>query len=71
MVAAKPVVLTQAASNPSKYAPQPLVVVGDIPQTAVAAFVAVDATPADATAVATDLIAVRAALIAAGLMAAS
>ena len=49
--------------------PQPLVHVGALPF--VADFVAIDETPADAAAVATDLKAVVDALIAAGLMAAS
>lgn len=44
---------------------------GTIISADIAAFVAVDDTPADAAAVAADLIAVRAALIAAGLMEAS
>lgn len=37
MPAAKPVVLTQSASNPSAYAPEPLVIVGDFPTTALTA----------------------------------
>lgn len=31
MVAAKPVVLTQSATNPSSFDPEPLVVVGNLP----------------------------------------
>ena len=68
----KPITLTQADTWTGAGDPQPFVVIGtgnDMLEPA--AFVAVDSTPADATAVATDLIAVRTALINAGLMAAS
>ena len=33
----KPVVLTRSATNPSAYAPEPLLVVGDFPTTALTA----------------------------------
>jgi hypothetical protein len=73
MAEPKPVVLTQSATNPSEYEPAPLVIVGELPVAALtpAAFVAVDDSPADAAAVAADLIAVRDSLITAGFMAAS
>lgn len=71
MASPKPITLTTVASITGPD-PQPMVVVGDINDIITpAAFVAVDETPADATAVATDLAAVVDALVAAGLMAAS
>lgn len=65
----KPVVLTQADTNPSTYAPEPLVVVGAIPggvepQEAPS----IDPSPADAAAVAADLQALVDALIDAGVL---
>ena len=68
----KPITLTQADTWTGAGDPQPFVVIGtgnDMVDPA--AFVAIDDTPADAAAVAADLEAVRDALIAAGLMAAS
>lgn len=71
----KPITLEQVDTGDYEgaYDPQPFLLVGELPEASLtpAAFVAVDSTPADATAVATDLIAVRDALIAAGFMAAS
>lgn len=66
----KPIALTVVDSgNYTGPDPQPLIHVGALPF--VADFVAIDGTPADATAVATDLKAVVDSLIAAGLMASS
>ena len=68
----KPITITQADTWTGAGDPQPLQVIGTGNAMIVpAAFVAVDDTPADAAAVAADLEAVRDALIAAGLMAAS
>lgn len=72
MAAAKPVVLTQMdAGEYAGPAPKPLVVVGEIPGTASEitpqAAPTIDAEPADADAVASDLQAVVTALIAAGV----
>jgi hypothetical protein len=68
-MAAKPITLTTTAADDYEGPdPQPFTVVGDgilvDPQTAPT----VDTTPADATAVATDLNALRTALIAAGVL---
>ena len=52
MPAAKPVVLTRSATNPTSYAPEPLLVVGDFPTTALTA---VPASFADLAAVRTYL----------------
>lgn len=69
MVSPKPVVITQGANPTPGVDPEPLILVSSSfamidPQTAPA----VDTTPADATAVATDLNALRTALIAAGVL---
>lgn len=74
MVAPKPITLTQVdeADYDSAFDPQPFVVVGDVPsaganitpQTAPT----IDASPADATAVATDLQALVTALVASGVL---
>ncbi|QDP65422.1 MAG: hypothetical protein Tp182DCM212571_40 [Prokaryotic dsDNA virus sp.] len=57
MVAAKPVVLTQSATNPSSFDPEPLVVVGNLPVPAaqVTALTAVPGSFADLAAVRTYL----------------
>lgn len=67
----RPLILTDAGFAAG--APEPVSIegIGSAAGGDVADFVAIDSTPADATAVATDLIALRTALIAAGLMAAS
>lgn len=52
MVAPKPVVFTQAATNPARFAPEPMVVVGDFPSVALTA---VPGTFADEAAVRTYL----------------
>ena len=54
----KPVVLTQSATNPSAFDPQPLVVVGNlpVPASAVVALTAVPASFADEAAVRTYLL---------------
>lgn len=70
MVSPKPLV-SQTAGASTAYAAKPVSIDGPLVDAEPAAFTAVDATPADATAVATDLIAIRSALIAAGLMEAS
>ena len=56
-MAAKPVVLTQAATNPSPYAPEPLVIIGNLPVPAaqVQALTAVPGSFADLAAVRTYL----------------
>ena len=57
MVAAKPVVLTQSATTPSSFDPEPLVVVGNLPVPAaqVTALTAVPGSFADLAAVRTYL----------------
>ena len=57
MVAAKPVVLTQSATNPSSFDPEPLLVVGNMPVPAaqVVSLTAVPASFADLAAVRTYL----------------
>ena len=66
----KPVTLTQVDTGAytGAYSPQPLVIVGSVPgEVTPQAAPTIDVTPADATAVATDLQAVVTALIAAGV----
>jgi hypothetical protein len=68
MVSPKPISLTQSDTNPGSYTPKPYVVVGAIPGSVEAqAAPAIDDSPADAAAVATDLQSVVDALIAAGV----
>lgn len=57
MGAPKPVVLTQSATNPSDYAPEPLIIVGNLPVPAaqVKALTVVPASFADLAAVRTYL----------------
>jgi hypothetical protein len=70
MVSPKPLV-AEPVGPTSPYAPKPVSIEGALSEAEVAAFVPIDATPADATAVATDLIALRDSLVSAGLMASS
>lgn len=70
MASPKPVTLTRvdSAGYTSPLSPQPLLVVGEVPGGVTPEDApTIDATPADATAVATDLQAVVNALIAAGV----